>query len=45
LANYRKLLRENVLATATLAEKRAQGRAFAKVVREGKQVKQDRTKR
>lgn len=45
LANYRKLLRENALATATLAEKRAQGRAFAKVVKAGKKVKQDRTKR
>lgn len=45
LANYRKLLRENALATATLAEKRAQGRAFAKVVKAGKKVKQNRTKR
>lgn len=44
LANYKKLLRENALATATLAEKRAQGRAFAKVVKEGKNVKQKRAK-
>lgn len=45
LASYRKLLRENALATASLAEKRAQGRAFAKVVKEGKRIKHDRTKR
>ncbi|WP_432695557.1 ribosome small subunit-dependent GTPase A [Marinobacterium sp. YM272] len=44
LANYKKLLRENALATTTLAEKRAQGRAFAKVVKEGKKIKQTRTK-
>lgn len=44
LANYKKLLRENALATATLAEKRAQGRAFAKVVKEGKNIKQKRAK-
>lgn len=40
LANYKKLLRENALATATLAEKRAQGRNFAKVVKEAKRIKQ-----
>jgi ribosome biogenesis GTPase / thiamine phosphate phosphatase len=40
LANYRKLLRENALATATLAEKRSRGREFAKMVKEGKRVKQ-----
>jgi len=40
LANYRKLMRENALATATLAEKRSQGRDFAKVVKEGKRIKQ-----
>jgi ribosome biogenesis GTPase len=45
LANYRKLLRENALATATLAEKRAQSRAFAKIVKAGKKVKKDRTRR
>ncbi|MDF1628518.1 MAG: ribosome small subunit-dependent GTPase A [Alcanivoracaceae bacterium] len=39
LSNYRKLLRENALATATLAEKRAQGRDFAKVVRQAKNIK------
>ncbi|WP_449287010.1 ribosome small subunit-dependent GTPase A [Marinobacter sp. PE14] len=42
LANYKKLLRENALATATLAEKRAQGRAFAKVVKDGKDIKRKR---
>ncbi len=40
LSNYKKLLRENALATATLAEKRAQGRHFAKVVKEAKNIKQ-----
>lgn len=40
LANYKKLLRENALATATLAEKRAQGRGFAKMVKEVKAMKQ-----
>lgn len=40
LANYRKLMRENALATATLAEKRSQGREFAKMVKEGKRIKQ-----
>jgi len=42
LANYKKLLRENAMATATLAEKRAQGRDFAKVVKEVKLIKQKR---
>ncbi|MDP3517039.1 MAG: ribosome small subunit-dependent GTPase A, partial [Pseudohongiella sp.] len=42
LANYRKLMRENALATATLAEKRSQGRDFAKMVQEGKRIKQKR---
>jgi ribosome biogenesis GTPase len=36
LNNYRKLRRENALATASLAEKRAQGRGFAKMVKEAK---------
>ena len=40
LANYKKLLRENALATTTLAEKRAQGRNFAKMVKEVKRIKQ-----
>ncbi|MCK5865749.1 ribosome small subunit-dependent GTPase A [Marinobacter adhaerens] len=39
LANYKKLQRENNLATATLAEKRAQSRAFAKVVKSGIDIK------
>ncbi len=42
LANYRKLLRENALATATLNEKRSQGRDFAKLVKAGKRIKQQR---
>lgn len=40
LANYQKLLRENALATTTLAEKRARGRDFAKMVKEVKVFKQ-----
>lgn len=40
LTNYQKLLRENALATATLAEKRAKGRDFAKMVKSVKQIKQ-----
>ncbi|MDP2126753.1 MAG: ribosome small subunit-dependent GTPase A [Pseudohongiella sp.] len=43
LVNYKKLMRENSLATATLAEKRSQGREFAKMVKEGKRIKQART--
>ncbi|MEE4250436.1 MAG: ribosome small subunit-dependent GTPase A [Alcanivoracaceae bacterium] len=39
LSNYKKLLRENALATTTLAEKRAQQRGFAKMVREAKDGK------
>lgn len=42
LANYKKLMRENALATATLAEKRSQGREFAKMVKAVKRVKQNR---
>jgi ribosome biogenesis GTPase len=42
LANYQKLQRENALATATLAEKRAQGREFAKMVKDAKHIKQKR---
>lgn len=43
LANYQKLLRENALATATLAEKRSQDREFAKMVKEGKRIKQNKS--
>ncbi|WJG08909.1 ribosome small subunit-dependent GTPase A [Aliiglaciecola sp. LCG003] len=39
LANYQKLLRENAVATATLAEKRAKGRDFAKMVKQVKRLK------
>jgi len=42
LANYRKLMRENALATATLAEKRSHGREFAKMVKDGKRIKHDK---
>lgn len=42
LANYRKLQRENALATATLAEKRSQDRNFAKMVKAGKRIKQQK---
>lgn len=42
LRNYRQLLRENARNTASLAEKRSQGRAFAKVVKEAVALKQDR---
>lgn len=42
LNNYKKLLRENALASATLAEKRARGRDFAKVVKEVKRIKQNK---
>jgi len=40
LANYRKLLRENALATSTLAEKRARDRDFSKMVKSVKTIKQ-----
>lgn len=40
LANYQKLLRENTLATSTLAEKRAKGRGLAKMIKEAKHLKQ-----
>jgi ribosome biogenesis GTPase len=42
LANYQKLLRENALATSTLAEKRAKGRGFAKMIKEAKHLKQNK---
>lgn len=40
LDNYQKLRRESALATATLAEKRAQGRDFAKMVKKVRLFKQ-----
>jgi len=40
LNNYRKLRRENALATATLAEKRARDRDFGKMVKQAKLLKQ-----
>lgn len=42
MANYRKLLRENALAIATLAEKRARQRDFGKMVKEAKRLKQEK---
>ena len=42
LANYQKLLRENAHASATLAEKRSQGREFAKLVKQVKQIKKNK---
>lgn len=45
LASYRKLLRENALATATLAEKRSHDRNFAKMVKAGKRIKQQKVER
>jgi ribosome biogenesis GTPase len=42
LINYQKLLRENALATASLAEKRAKGRDFAKMVKSVKQIKKNK---
>jgi len=41
LRNYLKLLRENERNSASLAEKRLQGRAFAKHVKQVKALKQD----
>ena len=40
LLSYQKLLRENAVANASLAQKRAQDRDFAKVVKQGKKIKQ-----
>jgi ribosome biogenesis GTPase len=40
LDNYKKLLRETAFATATLAEKRAHGRDFARLVKQVKLLKQ-----
>jgi len=42
LVNYKKLLRENALATTSLAEKRSQDRNFAKMVKEVKRIKQNK---
>ncbi len=42
LSNYRKLLRENDLATMTVAEQRSRGRNFAKLVKTVKEIKQNR---
>lgn len=42
LANYQKLLRENAHANATLAEKRSQGRDFAKLIKQVKQIKKNK---
>ncbi len=45
LRNYLKLVRENERNSASLAEKRLQGRAFARLVKQVKALKQDqRTK-
>ena len=41
LENYHKLLRENARTTATLAERRAQERGFAKMVKGAKRFKHD----
>ena len=40
LASYQKLQRENALATATVAEKRARDRDFGKMVKQTKRLKQ-----
>ena len=45
LRNYHRLLRENQRNTASVAEKRSQGRAFAKVVKEVLAMKQDQKTR
>ena len=42
LSNYKKLLRENAQATATLAQKRQQGKDFAQMVKEVKRIKQSK---
>lgn len=42
LINYQKLLRENAMTTATLAERRAQDRDFAKMVKGAKRLKYDK---
>ena len=45
LRNYRQLLRENERNSASIAERRSQGRAFAKVVKEVMALKQDQKTR
>lgn len=42
LANYKKLVRENALATTTLAEKRAKDKDFTKMVKVVKSLKQNK---
>jgi ribosome biogenesis GTPase len=42
LANYKKLLRENALATRTLAEKHAYERHFGRVVKEAISMKRSK---
>jgi len=42
LSNYKKLLRENAQATTTLAQKRQQGKDFARMVKEVKRIKQSK---
>ncbi len=43
LASYQKLQRENALATATVAEKRARDRDFGKMVKQTKRLKQSKS--
>ncbi len=45
LRNYRKLLRENERNSASLAEKRSQGRDFARTIKQAKAVKRNRETR
>jgi ribosome biogenesis GTPase / thiamine phosphate phosphatase len=45
VSSYMKLCRENSLATMTLAEKRAKGREFAKVVKRAKSFKENKNDR
>ncbi len=44
LVSYQKLQRENTLATATLAQKRERGRGFAKIVKQAKRIKQNKSR-
>lgn len=43
LANYKKLLREDALATETMADKRVKGKHFARIIKEAKSMKQRKT--
>ncbi len=45
LRNYQKLLRENERNSASLAERRSQGRAFAKLIKQVMDTKQDHKRR